>query len=406
MPNVHAERRGIMLTVFMLAAFVGLALVSGAAAQGYDFLIRDLPAPINMSRVLVLRGITADGSLAADDLTRMDPGEHPVGARIAPDLTVTPIRCPLAAYVPGQSRERGGPQIQGITDTGVIIGNDLAFLGGRDVAIGVAQYPDGHCRVLQIPGKASVIVLGANDNEDMVGIAFNPLMAGVPPLLRFQGFLAHQDGTVELLTGPQPNDVVWPTALNASGLLIGYIYRNVGADNSYEYKAFVRPAGGSYTFLEGPGGENVYLTGLNNAGIAVGVTGTDTAVEGQGVLYDHPTATIRLLPLPTPTTTRLIARALNHAGVIVGQYEDGGVTHQFLATPRAELQTPKKKTERSPRWWWRVHQHGRRLVAPLHTPWTRAERPEDDDDVPGRWHPAQRSDGALVLTDGTSVVGN
>jgi probable HAF family extracellular repeat protein len=117
------------------------------------------------------------------------------------------------------------------------------------------------------------------------------------------------------------------------------MFRNVQPDNSAAAEqAFFRTPDGVYHDVEGPDGELVTLTGLNDNGQAVG-TFTTAAGGQQAFVFDTTTATLTILPRPTADTVELLPTAINNSGDIVGAYGEGTPefpwvsVHGFLALP-------------------------------------------------------------------------
>ena len=229
-----------------------------------------------------------------------------------------------------------------MNNNSIVVGNDE----GLTSLHGFQQTLDDTCTFVLIAGTVGTIFTGINDLGQVVGHYWNDT-AVEPGLSRFHGFLKDGSG-VTPLTGVGPHDVVFPTAITAVGDIMGYLYRDVQPDNSYVYQAFYYSRG-VLQLLDTPTGDDLWLTGLNNVGQAVGVVGMNGVVRGQALLYDRATNTFRTLPEPSAETLVIVPTTINDHGSVAGYYVErfGGefgpqILHQFLATP---MVTPPVATD-------------------------------------------------------------
>jgi hypothetical protein len=373
-----------------------------AQAQEYTFTIIDLPvlsgAP---NRIINLVGIANDGTMAGNDNTL-----NGYGSRIAPDLTVTAVTCPPGGFDRYPFASTAGPAVADMNNSHTVVGDDEGLFN----LWGFQQTADGTCTFTLVPGSVGTVFTGIDDLGRIVGYYWNDPEVEFG-LLRFHAFVKDDD-TLTPFTDDIPNDVLWPTGINAAGDIIGYAFRDVQPDNSYIYQAFYY-SGGTFTWLDGPGGEDVWLTGLNNAGQATAVLHPAGVVGGPGWLYDHITATWTMLPMPTPDTNTVAPRAINDHGALVGSYSEffpepppfgRSAFHQFLATPvPPPVPEPPHKLKKFPRF---LKKHRQYIRERLRDALQDASAHRWQHPLLARyWRPVLDEDGSVCLTDGVRVIG-
>jgi hypothetical protein len=400
-----------LLAVWSLVLIlVLLAPLLACADPEYTFTILDLPALSgDPNRIMQLRAIANDGTIAGNDNAL-----NGYSSRIAPDLTATPVTCPPEVFTRYPFASMAGPAVAAMNNHLTVVGDDE----GISNLYGFEQTVDGTCTFTLVPGSVGTFFTGVNDAGDVVGTYWTS--ADEPPfgLRRFHG-LRRESGTIIPLAGLGPNDVVWPTAINDQGTMIGYLFADVQPDNSYAYQAFVRDSGGIYRLLDAPNGGDLWLTALNNAGQAVGVAGSQGVIGGDALLYNAVTDSFTTLPEPPPSPgfaiTAVLPTAINDLGQIVGLYieDETGVLfgrtmiHGFLATPVVEAPpdvTPPKRHKRG------RHKHREYVQQTLTEALAEGqqhghERRGDWSQVHRRWRPVLDEDGSVCLTDGLRVIG-
>jgi len=377
---------------------VGALLIGGPVSAGgshaptYHFTVVDIPSPPGSPpRLLTLNGIANNGTMSGN--YNMLGG---FGARVSPSLDVTPVLCSTADFIRYPYADTLGPQVIGMNNSRMVVGNDE----GVTAEYGMLQTLDGTCTFFLVPQSVGTWATGINDLEHAVGYYWNATgLPDEPGLLRFHGFLRNQGGFVRL-DGPGPRDVVFPTAINDRGDIVGYLYSDVQLDNSYVYHAFFYQ-NGVYHIVDYPGKEEVWLLDVNNRGQTVGVVGSNGGVGGQAFLLDRG----QFFPLPKPSdaTAYMLPTASNDHGAIVGAYTEvfhpeGDLTpehermvfHQFLATPIHGAHPDK----------------GLYAVKNTHRRWAaRDAGPRPTNLHPKHFVPLMDADGTVVLTNGDVVLG-
>lgn len=310
-------------------AVIGFSLCLAASSEAqYTFQTIDLPAAGGaIGRDITLLDVNNTSMIAGDD-----NAINGLGSRITPALQVHPVLCPPEQFTRYQFSGRQGPQVKAINNGNMVTGDDE----GEDGLYGMTQAMDGTCEFFRYPGSVGTTTTTITDTGLVAGFYWNEECNGAG-LLCFHGFRKDASGFATF-DGPQPNDVVFPTACNALGDCVGYLYQDVQGDNSYTYQAFYW-SNGVFTLVDSPTGEDLWLLGLNNVGQAVGVVGSDGVSGGQAIMYDTATQAFTFLPEPAQDTPWILPRGINDNGVIVGLYgeriagTESTILHQFLATP-------------------------------------------------------------------------
>jgi hypothetical protein len=372
-----------VLLVSLLAVVTGLPDPAHADTLRYTYTVVDIPPPAGTRFFgpLQLRALTNRRIFAGVYL-----GPDAFSARVVRGV-VHPILCPPEEFPRHEGFALIGPEIYSMNNAGTVVGNDE----GIDGLYGFVQTADGPCRHFQVPGATATLVLGVSDQEVLVGFYTNPLTQE-PGLSRIHGFLRDAGGFVTF-AGPGPRDVVFPTAINALGDIVGYLYQDVQPDNTYSYQAFLYRRG-VYELLDGPHGEDLTLVDINNRGQVLGLIGQVGLTGGRAFLLED--GQLRFVSLPTAATTELTPTALNDLGQFVATEVEtvpyaATIRHQVLGSPSRD-RDPRQDAPTTHR------PHGRRQRLPH---WR---------DVQSMGHakafaPCLDDDGQVVLSNGRTVVG-
>lgn len=274
--------------------------------------IRDTDVPL---RALIIRGVTADGSLLGD-------GRF-VDFRVAPDrTTLTPITCPNIAHDPTQVRR--GPDVHGINSLRTVVGEDVIVRGGQDRSIAGILQPDTgttDCVLVQRPGAVSTFLQAINDAGTSAGVSVGPNVS--LGLRRFEGFTRAPDGTFTPLTGVCNShvdangqtvltaDVLFPEAM-AGSWLVGYGYCDVRDTNEYRYEAFFCQDGAGCQTLRDPEGQTLAFVAVTSTGMSYGsqaVSENSPIGKAYRINLAVTPPDFTELPLPPPTTPGGTVRA-------------------------------------------------------------------------------------------------
>jgi hypothetical protein len=374
----------------------------------YDFTVIDLPVLSgDPRRFIILDALADDGTIAGIDNTLGG-----LSSRIAPDLTVTPITCPTDQFPRYPFASTGGPTVRAMNNLLTVVGDDEGVDGsGNAQTYGFEQTADGTCTFTLVPGSVGTMFTNIADTGTIVGDFFDPTGG----LTAIHGFVK-QGGTITPLDaqGLPPNTVLMPTSRNAVGdtLITGFL--NVQPDNSYVYQMLLRFTDGTVRELDGPDGQDIGCTDLNNLGQATCFSMQDSSGAW---IYDSVTDTFTDFPDPTALTVSVLLTGLNDLGQVIGRYGEidpncpqapfcTETSHQFLATPQAPPPPPKHRHARG--WWHKKRQHCPRLKDVRDAKEARTQRqsnqPRPQDMV---FMPAIDEDGTVVLVrgDGTQVRG-
>jgi hypothetical protein len=338
---MFSKRFRVVLSVCILAA---LSPVTPARAQStvrYRYTFVDIPAPAGSHLPdLSLRGLTSTGTFAGVFLAA-----DGYSARVT-DGEVTPIFCPPDEFPRYPFPALLGPEVLAMNNEGTVIGNDQGVDGGY----AFLQTADGTCVHFRGAVGGSTYALGISDLGVIVGFYGDPTSGA--GLLMTHGFLRDATG-FHRLDGPGPQDVVFPTAINSLGDIVGYIYQDVQPDNTYTYQAFIF-RDGVYEFVDSPTGEDLWLVDINNRGEILGLLGVATIAGSRPFLLDHGVSSE--IQLPTSGTLSFLPTALTDHGQIVGQDVEpnpGGsppvISHQVLGTPCKFTPDPAHRPHGHPR---------------------------------------------------------
>jgi hypothetical protein len=312
----------ILVSLLVLAAAPGPSSATPAALD-YTYTQIDIPPPAGsgLRSMLTLRGLTNTGMLAG-----VYAETHGFSARVVAGV-VQPILCPPGVFPRYQFPGLTGPEIFAMNNDGTVVGNDE----GVDGIYGFLQTADGTCQHFLVPGSGYTLALGVNDRGAAVGFFVNP-QGQEQGLLATHGFLRDAGGFV-ILHGPGPRDVVFPTAINALGDIVGYLYQNVTANNDYTYQAFLL-RNGVYELLDGPNGEDLTLVDINNRGQVLGVVTSASPVYGVPFLLED--GQRQFVTLPSAQTTSMSPAALNDLGQFVGNATEVVEVRPYPPGPRVE----------------------------------------------------------------------
>jgi hypothetical protein len=371
-------------TCMVLSLFALLAVAPLATADDlrYTYKVITIPAPAG-SRLpdLTLRGLTNGGLLAGIFYA---PGGY--SARVLRGQ-VLPVQCPPEEFTRYQFPFLSGPEVLSMNNDGTVVGDDE----GVDGAYGFLQTANGTCTHFRVPGSGYTLAMGVNDRGAAVGFFINP-QGQERGLLATHGFLRDAGGFVTL-SGPGPRDVVFPTAVNVHGDIVGYLYQDVSPNNEYTYQAFLF-RNGRYELIDSPTGEDVWLVDINNRGQILGLLGQPNVGSRPFLLED---GVVFELPLPTSLTRALLPTALNDHGQIVGlafELPPSGnpppVAQQVLGTPTRAHRDPDQRPHGHPRPPTRQHMGRLQDVKPEH---------------PKLFVPCLDDDGTPVWSNGTRVMG-
>jgi hypothetical protein len=397
-----------MLWIVVIGMLVGVG-VGAVGAQEYTVQVVDLA---QAGRGLQLRAVAPDQALLA-----CDPGlgGFCYRVRLAP-LTLTAISCPTdpsGVFVRSPVAAMGGPSVTAWNDGQTAVGSDEGVNG----SYGFWQDADGTCHWWKCAGCEGSLLVGITTAGRKLGLGWYPPSVA-PGLLRFFTFLLDPDGTETRLAGPGPQDRPVPTALAADPQahcdVAGYLYQNVQADNTYTYQAFLR-CGGALRLVDGPGGEDLWFTGVGGSGTVLALLGPQGTIGGDALLYDVATGAFKALPAPPATPgfhlTTLVPLGIDSAGQVVGFFAEEQAPcppypqacrqqmHGFLAVPVPAAAPPagtRPKGQR-PR---AVHPKARTRLPQWHEmlEWQRWGFTS-----PGTfWHLLDVGEGTVVLSNGTT----
>jgi hypothetical protein len=244
---------------------------------------------------------------------------------------IAPILCPPGEFTREAFPALTGPEIFSMNADGTVAGDDE----GVESLYGFVQTADGTCTHFQAVPHGSTLAFGISDQGAVVGFYVDPQESG---LRRVHGFLRDATGAVHRLDGPGPRDVVFPTAINTLGDIVGYLYQDVDDQNNYTYQAFVY-RDGVFALVDSPTGEDLWLVDINNLGQVLGLIGVAGITGVRPFLLED--GEFREIQLPTAQTGTLLPTALNDLGQFVAldiEPLPGAtppfVAHQVLGTPQ------------------------------------------------------------------------
>ena len=131
------------------------------------------------------------------------------------------------------------------------------------------------------------------------------------------GYVRFPSGKIETFVGSDDAVTTWPTAINASGQVTGYV------DTPTSSRGFVRDPDGTITlFLSGTQG-HAYPRGINNSGYIVGYIRQTT---GPSIPFERdPLGNVTFLQLPHPLLNN-DPQGIDEDGTIVGWYTDANIS--------------------------------------------------------------------------------
>ncbi len=310
-----------------MATFLSvLVMVAGLSvpAQGaltFTFSTIDVP---NAVGTFGTRGINNSGQIAGsyNDSNNMQHGYLLSGG------SFTTIDYPGTG--PSSTGYFGGTWVQGINDSGVMVGGHgpttlgiaygFVYSGGTFSSINFSGAPGG---------SLSADAIGINNAGEIVG---QYEAASAPSTFCTSCSFPTWPGICYSDTGGSYSAFIPPgssgcvaNGTNSTGDIVGVYTANSGAGHGFLY------SGGSYTTIDFPGGSNNNLNGINDSGQVVGGY-TDSGGKGHGFLYSGSTYT----SFDVPNAASTVAYGINNDGKIVGDFTDtAGKSHGFLATPVA-----------------------------------------------------------------------
>jgi len=203
--------------------------------------------------------------------------------RTVPSYTFSPINVPGAVQT----------QVNGINDSGQIVGNYLAFTGTKYGFLLSA----GNYTTLNVPGSTQTGAYGINASGQIVGFYD---MAGVT-----HGFLLSA-GTFTTIDPPS-STLTYAYKITASGQIVGQYHDASGNDHGFLL------TGGTYTTLDVPGSTDTQGQGINDS---LQIVGGYLGEQQHGFLLSGGNYTT----YDPPGSTFTIPYAINNSGQIVGQY--------------------------------------------------------------------------------------
>lgn len=162
--------------------------------------------------------------------------------------------------------------------------------------------------------QGDVFPAGVNASDAVVGL-FQDLS-----VYAVHGFLwSSTKGEGELYDYPGATQTVL-SGINDAGLAVGTYVDNAGNSHGFFLK------NGQTTPLDVAGADDTYPAGINNHGVVVGVY--DTFLGGPTTGFQMKGGTVTTIQFPGAVSTS--PAAINDAGVIVGSYYDGTNDHGFM----------------------------------------------------------------------------
>jgi uncharacterized membrane protein len=175
---------------------------------------------------------------------------------------------------------------------------------------------NGEYQEIAYPGALFTDARGVNDQGDVVGWYFNENETDRPNQMDFYAFL-YKNGQYQRLYGPRPNDIIFPSAINRKGDIVGGVYYGMTPEWRYTPRGFLLKDG-QLTWLDtnpsGIGASNPWARSINNMGQIVVTDFGDSYLWQEGTFHKLP---------PIPGDYQYVdihAEGLNDQGDIVGWY--------------------------------------------------------------------------------------
>jgi len=204
-------------------------------------------------------------------------------------------------------------RISGVfTDVGL---NDHGFFRDPGGAFTSFDHPDtDFTKVFAVRGTEG---LGINNAGQIVGDFTKNNIA--------HGFLRDPGGTFTTIDVPGHTHTAI-SGINDAGVMVG-VYDDTSAVSAFH--GFVRDAGGIFTLFDFPGATTTSADAINNASQIVGVYNTMGGTNPFHAFRRDPNGTFTSLDVAGASET--VAAGINDAGDIVGDFTDAsGNTHGFL----------------------------------------------------------------------------
>jgi probable HAF family extracellular repeat protein len=199
----------------------------------------------------------------------------------------------------------------GISNSGQIVGTSL----DKGIAHGYLLR-EGSFTTLDVPGTKETWAIKANDVGDVVGLYH--LEQGSPPIGTFHGYLLH-DGIYTTVDAPGVTDHNAANDINNLGEIVGQ-YHDSNGNHSYLL------SGGTFTVLEVSGSSEAIARGINDAGHIVGEYVDEVDHLSHGFLLKDGNQTT----LDVPGAIFTLAYGINNSGQVVGVFWDGSKLFGFL----------------------------------------------------------------------------
>ena len=215
---------------------------------------------------------------------------------------------------PPSPHRPGRAVLEGLLDLRPRVGVEPTAVAADDaVARGLAVAKVYAFASVDYPGAAQSLVFDSDGTTAVGAFVFDPASTTSPTTaFTFTG------GVYQVLTVPSSNESI-ATGINGAGLIVG-VYRDLAgvrrgfADN-----------GGTFSNVDFPGANGTQAYGVNDAGQVVGDYFDVASVE-HGFLSSGGTFTA----IDFPGATATAAAGINAAGDIVGVWSDATASHGFL----------------------------------------------------------------------------
>lgn len=292
---------------------LGAALVCGAAcaasAQGYKLTALD---PVQPYYTIIPYGIN-DAGVVTGEWT--DPGLVDHGF-LAAGSSFTSFDVPGVDTTTKVIAVRG-TWASGINDAGTVLGVYTA--GG--VQHGFIRDASGATTTLDIPGHLHTGLSTMNASGQILGS-----YADTNAVLGGTSFLRDPGGALTVIAMPG-STFSSAEGMNDASVIVGGYY-----DAANVLHGYLRSATGVYSTIDVAGASATFLSGINNAGWAVGEYDVGATAHA---FVRAPSGSITTIDAPGATVTS--GTGINNLGDIVGQYCDtANVCHGFVAAPVPE----------------------------------------------------------------------
>jgi uncharacterized membrane protein len=213
---------------------------------------------------------------------------------------------------PPQPYRPGRPVLQGLLDLRPTPGLEVAAFPVEDaVARGLAVAQVYAFASVDYPGAARSLIFDGDGTTAVGAFDFDPNIDRTTAFT-FAG------GVYQILTVPGSAFSV-ATGINEAGLIVGIYFDLASVLHGFANN------GGTFSNIDFPGATGTQVIGVNDAGQIVGGY-FDAANDEHGFLSSSGIFT----PIDFPGASRTAAAGINAAGDIVGGYSDSTGTHGFL----------------------------------------------------------------------------